>query len=145
MPPSESSYSADWIRIADKDLKRVENLLSLDDPDGAGFYLQQTIEKYLKAFLLFKGWQLKRVHDLETLINDALAHDSSLEEFRALCQTVSGFYFLERYPLPLAAGVSDEDVRDALDEARLLIARLRVSSRAYGELVPRDWKRHAQM
>ena len=126
MPPSESSYYADWIRIADKDLKRVENLLSLDDPEGAGFYLQQAIEKYLKAFLLSRGWQLKRIHDLETLVNDALAHDSTLEEFRALCQTVSGFYFLERYPLPITAGVSEEDVRDALDESRRLIDRLRV-------------------
>ncbi len=125
MPPSESSYYADWLRIAEKDLRRVHNLLSFNDAEGAGFYLQQAIEKYLKAFLLSKDWQLKRIHDLEALLNDALVYDVSLESFRALCQRVSGFYFLERYPLPIAAGISEEDIRETLDEANEFIGTLK--------------------
>lgn len=54
----ESFYPADWLRIAEKDLGRVERLLSIQDPEAAGFYLQQAVEKFLKAFLLSKGWQL---------------------------------------------------------------------------------------
>ena len=65
MPPDESAYPADWARIARKDLSRVRKLLDVDHPDAAGFYLQQAMEKYLKAFLLSKKWKLKRTHDLD--------------------------------------------------------------------------------
>ena len=56
MPLEESLYPADWLRIAEKDLGRVEQLLDIQDPEAAGFYLQQAVEKFLKAFLLSKGW-----------------------------------------------------------------------------------------
>jgi len=52
MRREESSYPADWLRIAEKGLKRVELLLTAHDPGAAGFYLQQAVEKFLKAFLL---------------------------------------------------------------------------------------------
>ena len=69
MPREESLYPGDWLRIAEKDLQRVPRLLSTDDPEAAGFYLQQAVEKFLKAFLLSKGWQLQRIHNLEALLN----------------------------------------------------------------------------
>ena len=72
MPGKETSYPADWLRIAVKDFSRVEKLLDIEDPEAAGFYLQQAVEKYFKAFLLSKGWKLKKTHDLETLLNEAL-------------------------------------------------------------------------
>lgn len=75
MPPEGSFYPAAWLRIAEKDLGRVERLLSIQDPEAAGFYLQQAVEKFLKAFLLSKGWQLARIHDLEALLNQALTYD----------------------------------------------------------------------
>lgn len=72
MPRKESLYPADWLRIAEKDFVRVQHLLSFDDAEGTGFYLQQSVEKFLKAFLLSKGWRLQRVHDLEPLLNETL-------------------------------------------------------------------------
>lgn len=125
MARTESSYPQDWLRIAEKDLGRVDLMLEAEDPEAAGFYLQQAMEKFLKAFLLSKGWALKRIHDLETLLNDALLYDASLEEFRGICQRVTGFYFLERYPLLTSSGISDQDVSDALSEADRLINKLR--------------------
>jgi HEPN domain-containing protein len=68
MQHEESLYPADWLRIAEKDLKRVERLLGEGDPELAGFCLQQAVEKFLKAFLLSKGWQLRRIHNLDTLL-----------------------------------------------------------------------------
>jgi len=77
MPREESLYPTDWLRIAEKDLGRTGHLLSMQDPEAAGFYLQQAVEKFLKAFLLSKGWKLERIHDLEALLNAALAYDPS--------------------------------------------------------------------
>ncbi len=59
----ESLYPNDWLRIAEKDWQRAHQLLDEHDPELAGFCLQQAVEKYLKAFLLSKKWQLRRIHD----------------------------------------------------------------------------------
>ena len=125
MRRDESRYPADWLRVAEKDLSRVEHLLSVHDAEAAGFYLQQAVEKFLKAFLLSKGWKLERIHDLEALLNRALGHDSSLEPFRAVCQKVTGFYVMERYPAMTDEGLTDEDIRQALAQVKALIEKLR--------------------
>ena len=121
----ESLYSGDWLHIAEKDLRRVERILATRDPEAAGFYLQQAVEKFLKAFLLSKGWELERIHDLEALLNQALAHDASLEEFRHACQKITAFYFVERYPFIAEAGPTEEDVCVSLEQVSELIERLR--------------------
>lgn len=83
MPHEDSLYPADWLRVAEKDLNRAEHLLSVHDAEAGGFYLQQAVEKFLKAFLLAKGWKLERIHDLEALLNRALRYEPLLEPFRA--------------------------------------------------------------
>ena len=46
MPPEESRYSDDWLRIAEKDMRRVERSLRAEDPELAGFCLQQAVEQF---------------------------------------------------------------------------------------------------
>jgi HEPN domain-containing protein len=123
----ESLYPADWLRIAEKDLARVDHLLDVHDPEAAGFFLQQTVEKFLKAFLLSKGWELERIHDLEALLNDTLAYDPSLEPFREVCQKITDFYSVERYPFITKSGITENDVRNALEQVKGLIEKLRAN------------------
>ncbi len=125
MPPRDSLYPQDWFRIGEKDLKRAEHLLSIDDPEGAGYHLQQSVEKYLKGFLLYKGWKLKRIHDLEVLLNDALKYEKTLEKYRNLLQKVTGYYVIDRYPLAPAPTLTSEEVRESIAEAEKLIQQLR--------------------
>jgi HEPN domain-containing protein len=125
MPHEESLYPADWVRIAEKDLRRVDRLLDKHDPELAGFCLQQAVEKFLKAFLLSKGWRLRRIHNLDALLDDAITYDTSLEEFRNVCQKISVFYFVERYPFLVETGITEQDVRASLDEITDLVERLR--------------------
>ena len=49
---------SDWIKIARKDWERISLFFQAEDFDGAGFFLQQALEKYLKAWLLQQGWAL---------------------------------------------------------------------------------------
>jgi HEPN domain-containing protein len=125
MPPEESHYAGDWLRIAERDLQRVELLLNAKDPEAAGFFLQQAVEKSLKAFLLSRGWQLQRIHDLEALLNQALMYLPAIEEFRAVYQKVTGFYVLDRYPFLTQTGISVEEVSTALQQVKALIETLR--------------------
>jgi HEPN domain-containing protein len=125
MRHEESLYPADWLRIAEKDWQRVERLLDEDDPDLAGFCLQQAVEKFLKAFLLSQGWQLRRIHNLDTLLDDAVVYNASLGDFREVRQKVTAFYFVERYPLMVESSATDEDVRASLEQVRGLVEKLR--------------------
>ncbi len=124
MPPKESLYPREWFRIAEKDFKRAEQLLKLDDAEGAGYNLQQAVEKYLKGFLLSKGWKLKRVHDLEFLLNDALRYEPTLEEFRGLCQRITDYFLLDRCPLPTSITLTIRQVENSIDQVQKLIAKL---------------------
>lgn len=70
----ESNYSDDWFRICQRDLDRARRLLAVDDAEAAAFYCQQAVEKYLKGYLLARNWRLRRIHDLEILLNDTVKH-----------------------------------------------------------------------
>lgn len=127
MTPKESLYPADWLRIAEKDWQRVERLLKENDPDLAGFCLQQAIEKFLKAFLLSRGWELERIHNLDTLIDEATNYDTTFERYRSVCQKITGFYVIERYPFISHTGLTEHDVQDALSQVKGLIEIVRVN------------------
>ncbi|MBI1821925.1 MAG: HEPN domain-containing protein [Nitrospirae bacterium] len=114
-------YSDDWRRVARQDWHRRSVMLEDGDAEGAGFFLQQAIEKYLKAFLLEKGWKLKKIHTLHSLIDEASEFDNTLTRFRPLCERISGYYFSERYPSLGGAGLETKDVRQELSESRALI------------------------
>lgn len=92
MSNENSTYYKDWFQKAEQDWNRVEILLKANDTEGAGFHLQQSLEKYLKGFLLSKGWKLQRIHDLEKLLNIALKYAPELETFRPTCEQVTEYY-----------------------------------------------------
>ncbi|MBM3322634.1 HEPN domain-containing protein [candidate division WOR-3 bacterium] len=125
MSKAESSYPADWFRIADRDLRRCRLLLDGDDYPGAGFHLQQAVEKYIKGYLLTHGWKLRRIHDLETLLNEAVKLDASLEEFREPCRRVTQYYLEDRYPYIVASELTAEEIQESLRFAERIVAKLR--------------------
>lgn len=125
MRREESLHPPDWVRIAEKDLERVGRGLRDGDTQLAGVYLQQAVEKFLKAYLLARGWKLQRIHDLGRLVDEARAFDPELARFREVCQEITDYYLLERYPLPLESELTDQEVRASLEQVRGLIERIR--------------------
>lgn len=124
MQREESRYPRDWFRIGEKELKRARNLLDLRDLGGAGFNIQQAIEKYLKGYLLSKGWELRRIHNLEVLLNEVLVHNPSFEQFRAACQKITQYYVEERYPFTVTSEFTEDEMRESLIVTEQLIARI---------------------
>jgi HEPN domain-containing protein len=119
-----SLYPEDWKAVAQKDLSRVERNLSGNDIEAAGFFLQQALEKYMKAFLFEKGWQLRKIHNLSTLLDYAVEFGSQLEGFRSLCERLTGYYLTQRYPTFVAPKLTHEDIERDSGEARRLINAL---------------------
>lgn len=63
-------YLKEWLNKAEKDIKAAEHELNYGEEaitEDVCFHAQQAVEKYLKAFLLFKGRGFERTHNLYRL------------------------------------------------------------------------------
>jgi HEPN domain-containing protein len=114
----------DWNVVVRKDWERLHRNLRDGDAEAAGYFLQQSLEKYLKAFLIQRGWKLRKIHVLHELLNEALAHEAALETFRPLCERVSGYYVLDRYPPLAASELTCDMVKAEAEQAARLIRTL---------------------
>ena len=135
MPDRERVLSVvgEWTIKADNDLKTAAHTLKLGaecPTDTVCYHAQQCVEKYLKAFLVFKGIDFPKTHDLERLVALVPArHRPNLthEEQGRLTEYATG----ARYPgwgeVPMAearravavARRVREEIRSALPDAVL--------------------------
>ena len=126
MTGEEPTYAMEWLTNAERDMRLVGLILeSEEDPYGAGFHLQQALEKALKAFLLYNGWRLQRTHNLATLLDASLPYDAGVASYRSLCDQVSEYYIAERYPDSGLVGPGIAEVKDNLAAARELVEKIR--------------------
>lgn len=123
MDPENSLYFRDWIAYGEEDLERAQILLNAEDLRGAAFHIQQAVEKYLKGFLLSKGWPLEPTPALDRLLNEALRYEPALERFRAACQRIAGYGRI-RYPPSVPFQLARDEIMGALDHARQLAATI---------------------
>lgn len=126
--PQESQIPADWFEKAVKELRRVEILLEAEDIEGAGFHLQQAAEKYLKGYLLGKGWPLRRTHDLEILLNEAIVYDERFEAYLDPCIMVREFYVELRYPFIASVLPTFSELEIAIDAIKEMITLILAST-----------------
>ncbi len=74
---SPTDAPRDLLMLAERDYKSALILARAPEPqmDAAGFHLQQTVEKSLKAWLALKGLDYPKTHDLSLLFG--LLEDAS--------------------------------------------------------------------
>jgi HEPN domain-containing protein len=77
---------------------------------------QQAIEKYLKAFLLFKKESISRIHDLLILCKKCEKYNQKFLSFEAELTWISVYYLQSRYPDNFE-DISMEDAKNSLDIA----------------------------
>jgi HEPN domain-containing protein len=89
----------DWIFLADRDLKTAEIIIKDDCPltNIIAFHCQQSIEKYLKAYLIEKDVPIVKTHDLIKL-NDMIKEINDLVIDEQKLIAVSEVYIESRYP-----------------------------------------------
>jgi len=80
--------------------------------------------KNIKAFLLQHNWKLKRIHELDALLDDAVKFRPELGLFYPLCEKISGYYFSERYPPLSKEGISAKDMGKNIADAENFINAL---------------------
>ena len=112
----------EWLKRGKHDFETAKFLFEEDKYfEIILYHLQQGVEKYLKGLLISKGWKLRKIHNLETLLTEAMDHDAQFERYLDLGRELTAFYFEERYPPEPLPEYSDEEVKKLIDGARELI------------------------
>jgi HEPN domain-containing protein len=90
-----------WCIKADNDLKTGKDELLTESPatDTVCFHMQQCVEKYLKAFLVFHGKEIDKTHNIALLLQQCIGIDSSFEELKSIDTNTLTVYAVDsRYP-----------------------------------------------
>jgi HEPN domain-containing protein len=82
------------------------------------FLCQGSAEKYLKAYLISQGWELKKIHDLKELVGYALNYDQSFGELFPLAEVLNRYIAEGRYPgdLPFE-NIGENEAKEAIEAA----------------------------
>lgn len=111
----------EWFEKGEHDFATVELIIKhMGQPDTGAVLLQQATEKYLKGYLISKGWKLIKTHNLKQLLDEAVKYDKQFEKFQDLAIRLTGYYFEEKYPLGKIE-VSFEEIGENFKKAQKLI------------------------
>jgi len=98
----DSANLKDWIILADEDLGFAS--VNLEDKETSYFsqicfHFQQAAEKYLKAYIVAKNLEFRKIHELlPTLLTICQKHNQDFENLKEDCDFLTEFYFETRYP-----------------------------------------------
>ena len=90
--------------------------------------MSSAIEKYLKGYLIFHGWKLKKIHDIETLLVEAMKYDELFMEFLDLGRKITAFYYENRYPPGPPSEVSEEEAEEIMNSAERIIDKIKAET-----------------
>lgn len=116
----------EWIERGKHDLEVAKILLAEEKYSGVVlFHIHQAVEKHLKGFLIYKGWELKKIHDIELLITAALSFDDEFQKYLDLGRQLTAFYYEERYPPGPIISYPKEEIEEIVGEAEKIIGKLK--------------------
>lgn len=117
-----SKVVQEWFAQADLDLEQAEFLLKNDRPlVYVAYFIQQTAEKYLKGFLISKGWELEKIHNLDKLLRECSKFDKAFLEFLPSFRKITRFYFEGRYPMTYKVKYTTKEIKQAINEVKNLV------------------------
>lgn len=125
MKENRLKLAKEWFVKGDHDLTSAELLYkNRGYTDTIAVLIQQAIEKYLKGYLIYYGWRLRKIHDLAELLKEAIRLDESFNEFLTVCEKITKYYFDTRYPYS-AVEYSREEIKRSLKEAQQIINKIK--------------------
>lgn len=110
----------DWLKFAEENLLLAHSGMGEDFSPlhTICFLCQGSAEKYLKAFLIWNEWNLKKTHDMVDLLTYCIDYDSGFGTFKKECLLLNDYITEGRYPgdLPFES-ISEQDAEEALEAA----------------------------
>lgn len=80
------------------------------------FLCQGSAEKYLKAFLIWNGWEFKKIHDLQDLLAFCVDFEPEFDKLKEECALLNEYITQARYPSDLPfESISQGDAKEAIE------------------------------
>lgn len=118
----------EWFAHGDHDLQAAKALLAHGGfTDTVGMLVQQAAKKYLKGFLIYHGWKLRKTDDLRLLVGEAIGYQPGFADFRDFARKATAYYLEYRYPPSPPAAYSKDEIAEATAQTEELIARIRAA------------------
>lgn len=135
---TQTDLIREWLEKAYKDLAVVDFVVQRGDyfADIACFHAQQSAEKAIKAYLIWKGIEPPRTHALGALVNLLPSDDLFLESWRPTLDRMSAYAVANRYPE--SSTLTEEDALEARDTARAVYQAILAKLPASCHPVPPD-------
>ena len=111
-----------WIRRAINDFKSAKKLCSGKNKflDIAIFHYQQSVEKILKSFLVYKEIKFEKVHNIVYLLDKCVEVDKSFKKWYQAAEILTPYATVFRYPGDYSEP-EIEDVKEALNYSKEII------------------------
>lgn len=103
-------YIKQWLSKAEDDLNATRRLIEIEPYilDPACFHCQQAVEKYLKAYLVYKEFDFEKTHNIKYLLKECSKFDADFKNFDV--KNINDFAVDIRYP--------DDALMPDLDKAK---------------------------
>ena len=115
----DPNYTLEWFKYADNDLLSAERNTTFHPVhiQLVCFLCQQSAEKYLKGYLIYKGIEEPpKIHNLDILCDQCSAFDPHFKELLDKCESLTSYGVQPRYPQEME--ITESDMQKALDYAR---------------------------
>lgn len=89
----------DWLFLARERLRAADALFqSLGSTYSGVELLQEAVERFLKAYLISRGWELQKIHNLSTLLDHAVLFDVRFKVHADLSENLTVQFWAQHYP-----------------------------------------------
>lgn len=118
---TDETDPADWFLLASERLRAADSLWKHEGLTATGIeVLQEASERYLKGYLIAKGWRLLRIHDLVHLLTVAEDYNAAFSQFRGFALGLTEDFFAQHYPGDDLTHVGDNYEQFREDLGRIL-------------------------
>ena len=118
---SDINLVQEWLKYSQNDLISARHLYEDLYPkqiEVACYLSQQSAEKALKGYMLFKDTEPPKTHNLIELCQICMRHDNTFSEIIDACADLTPYGVAVRYPNELA--VDEVITKSAIDKAQVI-------------------------
>lgn len=117
---TEQKIYLEWLKKASDDFEFAKLNLETEECIFYAhicFHFQQSAEKYLKAYIVYKGLDFRKIHDLTQLLKICINDEASFDKLGEECNFLTDFYIESRYPVHIDFSISKDEAKKAFGYA----------------------------
>ena len=82
--------------------------------DVSCYFSHQTVEKSLKAFLIYHSIRFQRIHHLPKLLKMCIKQNRKFSQFLEYCRILNDYYIETRYPMDIPIAYTKKEAQEAI-------------------------------